>query len=100
MPSLYSVLARYYAICGGEGCEFTLSSLCKLFFGERNKTHMRGIFIMLTLFQKLGLLGLKEIPHELNNGRSYYSYEIKWIDNKPTKTMLKMEETYENDVEI
>lgn len=97
MPSLYSVLARYYAICNGEDVEFTLSSLCTLFFKERTKSHMRGIYIMLSLFQSLDLLGLKEIPHELNNGRSYYAYQIKWIDNKPSKKMLQMEDSYEND---
>lgn len=99
MPSLYSVLARYYNICGEEA-EFTLSSLCTLFFGQKTKAHMRGIYIMLSLFQNLGLLGLKEVPHELNNGRTYYSYQIKWIDNKPSKKMLKMEDSYDNDEDM
>lgn len=97
MPSLYSVLARYYNIYRGEQANFTISALCSLFFADRSKDHMRAIYIMLTLFQKLELLILKEMPCELNNGKSYYTYQIQWITNKPSEKMLKLENSFESD---
>lgn len=97
MPSVYSVLARYYNICRGEQAEFTISSLCSLFFADRTKAHMRAIYIMLSLFQELELLILKELPRQLNNGKTYYAYQIEWITNKPSEKMQKLESSFEDD---
>lgn len=100
MPALYCVIAKYWMLqynCG-EDCIVTLSQLSNLFFGERTKEHLRGIYVMLSLFKELGLMYITEVPQKVN-GISYTGYRINYVEVKPSQKLIELEQGLEQELD-
>lgn len=100
-PSLYGVICRYWNISkrANQECFIVLSQLSDLFFGERTKAHLFGIWTMLQIFQKLKLMYITEIPKINKNGKDYIAYRIDFVETKLSKEVQNLEENMEEDKE-
>lgn len=100
-PSLYGVICRYWNISkqANQDCIVSLSQLSDLFFGERTKTHLFGIWTMLQIFQKLKLMYITEIPKTKKNGDDYTAYRIDFVETKLSKEVQVLEQNLEEDKE-
>lgn len=100
LPALYGVICRYWVIQRGaeENCIIYLSQLSNLFFVDRTKEHLRGIWTMLMLFKELELMFIDEIPLTNKNGQTYIGYKITYVENKLSKKILAMK-NMNNDID-
>lgn len=100
-PSLYGVICRYWNISKNtnQECFVILSQLSDLFFGERTKTHLFGIWTMLQVFQKLNLMQITEIPKKTKAGKDYTAYRIDFVETKITKEIQILEGNIREDKE-
>lgn len=101
LPALYGVICRYWKIQQqvGEDCYVHLSQLNNLFFTDRTKEHLQGIWTMLQLFKALDLINFKEVPKINNMGYDYISYKIIMVKNHLSKTILNMQGTIETELD-
>lgn len=104
LPSLYGVICRYWILQRNinEDCIVTLSSLNNLFFSDRTKKHLEGIFLILHLFKGLGLMNFVEVPKVNKMGNDYLAYKITFVYSKLPKayqdTERSIEEECNNDI--
>lgn len=100
-PSLYGVICRYWNISkkANQECCVVLSQLSDLFFGERTKAHLFGIWTLLQVFQKLKLMYITEIPKKNKAGQDYKAYRIDFVETKLSKEAQVLEATIEEDRE-
>lgn len=49
---------------------------------------------MLSLFKELGLMYITEVPQTVN-GISYTGYRINYVEVKPSKKLIELEEGFE-----
>ena len=98
LPALYGVICRYWIIQkgAGENCIVYLSQLSNLFFSDRTKEHLTGIWTMLMLFKELGLMQFQEIPMRNKIGRDYTGYKIVFVENVLSKKILSMQNMHED----
>ena len=101
LPSLYGVICRYWTLQHGVGqeCIVTLSQLNNLFFSERTKEHLIGIWTMLMLFKDLNLISVSEIPKVSIKGYDYISYRINWVSTKISSTIEKLQNNIDAECE-
>lgn len=99
LPALYGVICRYWILQKNinKECLVTLSSLNNLFFADRTKKHLKGIYLMLHLFKGLGLMDFTEIPKVNKAGQDYLTYKINFVQSKLPKEYQNIEKNIENE---
>ena len=99
LPALYGVICRYWILQKNinKECLVTLSSLNNLFFADRTKKHLKGIYLMLHLFKGLGLMDFTEIPKVNKAGQDYLAYKINFVQSKLPKEYQNIEKNIENE---
>ena len=99
LPALYGVICRYWILQknANEDCLVTLSSLNNLFFADRTKKHLKGIYLMLHLFKGLGLMDFTEVPKINKAKQDYLAYKINFVHYKLPKEYQSVEKSIENE---
>lgn len=101
LPALYGVICRYWIVQkgAGENCIVYLSQLSNLFFTDRTKEHLVGIWTMLMLFKELELITFQEVPFKNNMGQNYIGYKIIQVENKLSNKILGIQNIHDDNEE-